>query len=302
MNSTPRLALGPLQYLWPRQQTLDYYRQVAESDIDLVYLGETVCSKRRELRSRDWLDLAQELKSAGLEVVLSTLTLIEATSELSATKRLVENGEFLVEANDLSAAQLAIEAGVPFVGGPGMNIYNHRTAELLRQRGMLRMVLPVELGAQALREFVEAADQDSHALPDMEVLAWGRIPLAHSARCFAARAMGRPKDDCQFECIHHPDGQRIATRDGRSFLTMNGIQIQSDAVQDLAPILPEVTGLPVHVLRLYPGHQPLADTLHRFRLALAGQPVDRQPDTVLGYWQNQAGMLHDGTATASNPS
>lgn len=287
----PRLSLGPLQYFWPREQILAYYQQVADADIDIVYLGETVCSKRRELRSSDWLDLARDLRSAGHEVVLSTLTLIEAASELAACKRLVRNAEFPVEANDLSAAQLAMEADVPFIAGPGMNIYNHRSAELMKRHGMRRMVLPVELGTTALLEFIREAEEDGMALPELEVLAWGRIPLAHSARCFTARAVGRGKGDCRFECLKHPQGQRIQTREEQSFLTMNGIQVQSDAIHDLAPVLAEVTALPVQVLRLYPGHLPLSDTLSRFRQAMAGEPVENIPGSVRGFWLDQPGFI-----------
>ena len=47
------LSLGPLQYYWPRQQTLDFYAAVAAMPVDIVYLGETVCSRRHELRLDD---------------------------------------------------------------------------------------------------------------------------------------------------------------------------------------------------------------------------------------------------------
>ena len=45
-----RLALGPPQYFWPRERTLAFYREALTWPLDVVYLGETVCSKRRELR------------------------------------------------------------------------------------------------------------------------------------------------------------------------------------------------------------------------------------------------------------
>ena len=59
--STMKLSLGPLQYFWPREQTLAFYREAVEWPLDIIYLGETVCSKRRELATRDWIDLATEL-------------------------------------------------------------------------------------------------------------------------------------------------------------------------------------------------------------------------------------------------
>ena len=38
--TTARLSLGPLLYYWPRQQTFDFYDEIANSTVDVVYLGE----------------------------------------------------------------------------------------------------------------------------------------------------------------------------------------------------------------------------------------------------------------------
>lgn len=281
-----RLSLGPLQYFWPREMTLAFYESMAEQALDIVYLGETVCSKRRELRLPDWLSLAREFKAAGFEVVLSTLTLIEAASELSACKRIVENGEFPIEAGDLSAVELCRERGLPFVTGPGVNIYNHRALALLREAGLFRMVAPVELGREHLASLREAGRPE----PEIELLAWGRIPLSHSARCFTARAVGRGKDQCGFECIHHPDGQPIGTRDGAPFLTMNGIQVQSGAVQDLAEYVTEMAESDVDVLRLSPQQTGMPEVLERYRRAIRGEAPDPVAGSVAGYWRGRPGM------------
>lgn len=45
-----KISLGPLLYCWQKQQVADFYQQVAASQIPLVYLGEAVCSRRRELQ------------------------------------------------------------------------------------------------------------------------------------------------------------------------------------------------------------------------------------------------------------
>lgn len=281
-----KLSLGPLQYFWPREKTLAFYASIAGQPVDIVYLGETVCSKRRELRLPDWLSLGRELQEAGHEVVLSTLTLIEAASELSACKRIVENGEFAVEAGDLSAVELCRERGLPFVTGPGVNVYNHRALALLHAAGLFRMVAPVELG----REQLAALREPEAGEAEIEVLAFGRIPLSHSARCFTARSVGRGKDQCGFECIHHPEGQLLRTREDQPFLNMNGIQVQSGAVQDLSPHLDGLRAAGAEVLRLSPQHDDMSAVIERFRQAVAGQPATAARDSVSGYWQGKPGM------------
>ena len=100
---TPKLSLGPVPYYWPRETLLDFYEQVSGTPVDIIYLGETVCAKRRALKHAEWLELAAQLQAAGKEVVLSTLTLLEAGSELGGLKRLCEQQDFLVVANDMSA-------------------------------------------------------------------------------------------------------------------------------------------------------------------------------------------------------
>jgi collagenase-like PrtC family protease len=102
-----RLALGPPQYFWPRERTLAFYREALTWPLDVVYLGETVCSKRRELRLADWLQIGDEFAQSGVEVGLSSLALLEAESELAQLRRLVGNGRFIIKANDIAAVQLA---------------------------------------------------------------------------------------------------------------------------------------------------------------------------------------------------
>ncbi|MBN8799212.1 MAG: U32 family peptidase, partial [Stenotrophomonas nitritireducens] len=201
-----KLSLGPLQYFWPRERTFAFYREAIHWPLDIVYLGETVCSKRRELRTADWLALAGELAASGKQVVLSTLALIEAESELSVLDRQVSHGGFWIEANDLSAVQLCREKGRPFVAGPSLNVYNHRALAMLAEDGLRRWVPGVEQGRALIGELADACIAGGGAMPELEVTAWGRLPLSYSARCFTARALDVPKDQCGFRCIEHPDG------------------------------------------------------------------------------------------------
>ena len=77
-----KTSLGAIQYYWSKAQVEQFYQQALTSHAEIVYLGEAVCSKRRELKSKGWLELAKMLAASGKQVVLSTMTLIEAPSEL----------------------------------------------------------------------------------------------------------------------------------------------------------------------------------------------------------------------------
>ncbi|MGY0610763.1 U32 family peptidase [Luteimonas sp. A501] len=289
-----KLSLGPLQYFWPRATTLAFYREVAGWPVDVVYLGETVCSKRREMRTVDWLALAEELADAGKSVVLSSLSLIEAESELGVLQRQVDHGRFWLEANDLSAVQLCRVAGLPFVAGPTLNVYNHKAMATLVEDGLRRWVPGVEQGRQLIEELRDGMQADGHAMPELEVIAWGRLPLSFSARCFTARALDLPKDQCGFRCIDYPDGMPLATREGKAFLRINGIQVQGEETTDLGPELPALAELGVDLLRIYPQAEGTRDIIERFDAARGASGPLPALGARNGYWHGEPGMTLAG--------
>ncbi|MTV41294.1 U32 family peptidase [Duganella radicis] len=286
-----KLALGPLLYYWPRAHTMEFYERMAETPLDIVYLGETVCSRRHELRPSDWLALAAMLQERGKEVVLSTLTLIESSADLAAQRRLTANGRFTVEANDMGAVRM-LSGQARFVAGPHLNIYNPPTLQLMREQGAGRWVMPLEMGRAGLRHMQAARPEGMQT----EVFAYGRMPLAFSARCFTARNRNLPKDDCRFSCLEHPDGLLMRTREQQQFLVLNGIQSQSALVCNLIAELPQMQELGVDVVRLSPqsGHMPAIAAA--FDAARQGSQNPRamaplQPaDACNGYWYGRPGL------------
>ncbi len=297
-----KVALGPVPYYWPREELLAFYAEVAGWPVDTVYLGEVVCPKRRHLRSGEWLDLARELAAAGKEVVLSTATILEADADWRALSRLCENGEFLVEAND--AAALHALSGRPFVAGPGLNVYNDRALTFLAGLGLKRWVMPYELSRGTLADFQASRP----AGVETEVLAFGRLPLAQSARCFTARAHGLPKDDCQLKCQDHPDGLALRTRDGTPFLVLNGVQVQSARIYQLLGEVPELRQLGVDRLRIAPVHRRTGEAVAAFAAVLSGELSPEEGVARLrtlaplglanGYWHGEPGLHVHGASAA----
>ncbi len=288
-----KISLGPLLYYWPRQQVLDFYAAMADQPFDIVYLGETVCSRRHELRTEDWIDLASTLAEAGKEVVLSTQTLIESESDLKTLRRLVGNGRFLVEANDFGAVRLLAEKRLPFVAGPTLNVFNPATLGLLAEQGAMRWVMPPEMSG-AMLSGVQAQRPTGMTT---EVMAWGRLPLAFSARCFTARHFNLQKDTCDFKCIEFPDGLPLKTREGQPFLTLNGIQTQSAKVYNLLLDLPALRGAAVDIVRISPQNAGTNDVIAAFRAVIDGaRPVEAAwgetggAEACNGFWHGRPGL------------
>ncbi|MFC2973015.1 U32 family peptidase [Azotobacter bryophylli] len=287
-----KLSLGPVLFYWERKKLLDFYADMARQPLDVIYLGETVCSKRRDMQLGDWLELARDLaRTTPAQLVLSGLTLVEAASELAALRRLCDNGELLVEANDMGAVQYLAGKGLPFVGGPALNLYNgYALAELVKS-GMIRWVPPVEASGALIRCAREQLVELGVQLPAIEIFAYGYLPLAYSARCFTARAENRPKDDCQFCCQNYPEGIPLLSQEGEPIFTINGIQTLSAAVSNLLADYSALVDSGADILRLSPRAAGMAEVIAAFDIVRNGAMPPLAVDGCNGYWHGEPGML-----------
>ncbi|HIE5974960.1 TPA: U32 family peptidase [Proteus mirabilis] len=287
-----KYALGSVLYYWQKETLETFYQQAKQSDADIIYLGETVCSKRRETKPQDWINLAKEVAKSGKQVILSTLALLQAPSELKEIAKLVDNGEFLVEAHDFGVINMLYERHLPFVAGHGFNCYNAYALRLLQKQGMIRWCMPVELSREWLNNLLiqceELAIRDKF---EVEVFAYGHLPLAYSARCFTARSENRAKDDCETCCQKYPQGRQVLSQENQQVFVLNGIQTQSGYCYNLGNDLTSMAGL-VDIVRLSPQSDEVFTTLKQFRQNEQGaHPINTiHHHDCNGYWRKLAGL------------
>jgi len=291
-----KISVGPIYFYWPKQKVIDFYKKIANSKADIVYLGEVVCSKRKELRFEDWLNIASELEASGKEVVLSTLTLLEADSELRRMRRISQESKYMIEANDFAAISLASKESKGFIVGPSVNVYNANSLNFLKSKGMKRWCFPVELSKNTLQDMIVHKDDDL----EVEVFAFGKLPLAFSARCFTARAYDLDKDDCQYKCIMHSDGMLLSTKEDEEFLTINGIQTMSNDTFNLINQIDDMRNIGVDVVRISPQSKNTDKIVNTFKdLSLnninkdnAKKQLDNLSSSAFcdGYWFESPGM------------
>ena len=298
-----KLSLGPIQYYWPADKVRQFYKQAAHWPVDIIYLGEVVCSKRRELKLDDWIEIAEELHAAGKEVVLSTLILLEADSELKRLEHICANSRFKVEANDMSAVYLLTNKA-DFIAGPHINTYNPGTIDLLHDCGAKRWVMPFELGKDTLRDLIEQKPADM----ETEVLVYGRLPLSFSARCFTARADNVAKDQCELRCLADDNGLPMLTQEGDELFTVNGIQLQSGVPCNLISELTSLQETGVDILRLSPELSGMDELLNIFQQVLNNEISTADAEEKMrqrngdnnwcnGFWYGEPGMNWRNTTT-----
>ncbi len=310
----PALTLGPLYFHWPEDKRCDFYYRIAdEADVDVVYLGETVCSKREPFFEPYRQKVIDRLKKAGKQVVLSSLAMVTTPREMASIKEKAKSG-FQVEANDLAAVQVL--AGKPFVVGPFINVMNESTRDYFKRLGATRIVFASELSATAIGVLASSSQRvipvktgiqrrasasrmsqlprgraaldsrfrgnDTGDNLEFEVQVFGRQPLSVAMRCYAARAEGRNKDGCRFACGQYPDGLPVDDYAGRPILSVNGTMTMSHGYVVLLREMKKLQRQGVSHFRLSPQDVDMVRVAALYREVLQGKRTPDSAQKILG--------------------
>ncbi len=284
------LTIGPNAFFWPRETVRAFYRDLAAAPFARLVIGEWVCSKRLPFWDQEIPQAVETLQAAGKEVAISSLALITLPRERRQTAALFETG-LPVEIADLSALR-HMPNSYPFWVGPTVNVYNEGTLDWLASRGARRICLPVELPLASISVLARAGAERGVAV---EVWGHGKAPLALSARCYHARLHDRAKDACLFVCGEDPHGRDVSTLEGRSFLTVNGIQTLGQAVTTVAGQIERLRSAGVSSLRLSPQPGDFPALVAAYAAAgpdLLGQVQGLLPGQLIanGFAEGQAGL------------
>jgi collagenase-like PrtC family protease len=254
-----QLSLGPVLYNWAPERWRDFYFRIAdEAPVDVVSVGEIVCSKRSSFFAEHLPAVVERLRQAGKQVMLGSLILVSQRRERRQTEELAAVEDVLVEVNDLTC--LKALAGRPHAIGPFVNVYNEASAAFHAGRGATRVCLPPELPLSSVAA-IAAAIQDL----TIEVFAFGRVPLAISARCYHARVHKLAKDNCRFVCEKDPDGLTLNTLEQQNFLNINGVQTLSHTCANLLGDVAALREAGVRSLRLSPQDCDMVEVIRIFR-------------------------------------
>lgn len=296
MHPPLKLSIGPLLFHWPIEMKRDYYFRIAdEAPVDVVYLGEVVCSKRDPFSAPHYPEIAERLVRGGKEVVFCSLAEVVLARERRLTRDLCSLDGYDIEVND--AAALFDLSGRRHRIGQYVNVYNEETLRHLAGNGAAHFALPVELPRQSVAALAAAAAEVNAGV---ELQVFGRMPLALSSRCYHARAHGRTKDNCMFVCENDPDGMTLRTLDEAPWLTINGVQTMSYPYLSLLPEIEGLARLGVTHARLSPHTADMTSIAALFRAAADGALAPEEaehrlltlgsiPALANGFWHGREG-------------
>src|SRR3989337_333241 len=270
-----QLTLGPVLFDWKKEELLRFYDEAADMPVDMVYLGEVVCAKKKGLTVKDIEVVGKKLEKAGKKVVVSSLAVVSNEDELKLVRDIAQL-PFSIEANDMSVFNILNpltsilspegrgKGEGEVIAGPHITTYNVPSIDFLKSVGVKQVVFPVELSRDSMSYCIQNTGIDA------EVFAHGKVPLAFSWRCYTSRAYGLNKTNCQYHCKQHPDGMLLKTIEGEPTCTINGTSVLSALTYTLVELIEDLKAIGIKALRISPQYQHTKRIVDIFRKRIEG--------------------------------
>ena len=263
------LTLGPVLFDWNQDEFFRFYEEAARMDVDRVYIGEVVCTRKLGFSRSDLKAIIKLLEDAGKKVTLSSLAVISNEDELEFTRALLSH-PCSIEANDMAVFNMADPAVREVFAGPHITAYNAPTIEFLKSIGVKRVTFPVELSKESFEQCIRQTGIFG------EVFAHGKVPLAFSWRCYTSRAFGLTKTGCKHDCLKYPDGMDLKTVDGEPVFTVNGTSILSANTYTLIEFVDSLREAGAGALRISPQYRHTGKIVEVFRARMSGAIGDKE--------------------------
>lgn len=257
------LTLGPVLFDWNQDEFFRFYEEAAKMDVDRVYIGEVVCTRKLGFSHSDLKAIIKLLEDAGKKVTLSSLAVISNEDELEFTRKLLSY-PCSIEANDMAVFNMADPMKREVFAGPHITAYNAPTIEFLKSIGVKRVTFPVELSKESFEYSMRQTDIFG------EVFAHGKVPLAFSWRCYTSRAFGLTKTSCKHHCMKYPDGMDLKTVDGEPIFSVNGTSILSADTYTLIEFVDSLREAGAGALRISPQYRHTGKIVEVFRARMNG--------------------------------
>jgi len=258
------LTLGPILFEWKRDEVIRFYEEVAGMDIDVVYLGEVVCTRKLALDFDDIGRIAEGLTGSGKKVVLSSLAVVSNEDELEFTRRLA-SFPYAIEANDMSVLNIVDPSKREVRAGPHITAYNAPSIEFLKEIGVRHVTFPVELPRESILYNIRETGIEG------EVFVHGKVPLAFSWRCYTSRSFGLGKTNCRHHCAKYPDGMELKTMDSEPLFTVNGTTLLSASTYTLVESVEDLGEIGVKSMRISPQYRGTGKVVELFRRRMRGE-------------------------------
>ena len=263
------LTLGPVLFDWNQDEFFRFYEEAAGMDVDRVYIGEVVCTRKLGFSRSDLKAIIKLLEDAGKKVTLSSLAVISNEDELEFTRALLSH-PCSIEANDMAVFNMADPAVREVFAGPHITAYNAPTIEFLKSIGVKRVTFPVELSKESFEHGIRQTGIFA------EIFAHGKVPLAFSWRCYTSRAFGLTKTGCKHDCLKYPDGMDLKTVDGEPVFTVNGTSILSANTYTLIEFVDSLREAGAGALRISPQYRHTGKIVEVFRARMSGAIGDKE--------------------------